>query len=126
LSAPLPLIQGGSMNPKAVIGAAILALISLAQQPAPDKPVQQQLPVEEQNAILKLEVENQDMQTVYSNCNAQVKGMDEKYQANMKEIEKDKAEGLKKLGLDPSTHDVNIKTFYVFDKQPAPKAPEKK
>jgi len=111
---------------KAVMGSALFMCLSVfAQQPGDPSKTPVQLPVDQQNSILKLEVEDQDMQAVYNDCNSRVQGLNEKFQANSKKIEDLKAEGLKKLGLDPATHDVNIRTFYVSEK-PVPAKPDAK
>ena len=102
------------------------------QQPAqPGDKTPVQIDVETQNEELKIQIEMKDQQADYMGCIDKMQGIQGKVTEEQKKINDLNEKALRKLGLDPATHDVNPRTFYVMDKPaptppPAKKDPEKK
>ena len=105
--------------------AVSFVAVLFAQQPAANKPVPQQLKVERQNAILKLEIGSRKIQDDFSKCQQQAQT---DFTKNQSDIQVQITDGIKEIGLDPAKFTVDSNTFFVVEKVPAvtPDPPAKK
>lgn len=94
--------------------------------PGPNTKTPVQIDVETQNEVLKLQMDMKDMQSEYMECSSRMQNISGGFNEDQKKIKALEDAALKKLGLDPETHEVNGKTFYVSEKPPQPKPEAKK
>jgi len=103
--------------------STILLMLLMFQAPGDPSKVPVQLKLERQNQLLRLQHEQDKIQTDFNSTGCQEAGRkaNADYMAKQAQIDSAEQEGLKEIGLDPAKYIVQPGTFYVGEK-PAPPA----
>lgn len=98
-----------------------LLLAGWVQQPGkPGAQVPMQLPLAEQNEILKVQLDESQLKASFDNCQQVQANAQTRFTEDQTKIATAITKGLKELGVDPETHEVNQGTFYITEKPPKP------
>jgi hypothetical protein len=105
-----------------IFGVMLLGLCwtVLAQKPGDPKNAPNQLPVETQNEVLKLELHQQQIQSDFNACNLKMQSAQKDFSDDQTKIDKAELDALRKMGFDPDKMLVQRDTFYITAK-PEPK-----
>src|ERR1700733_8018262 len=105
----------------------LVVIPCVAQNPGDSSKVPQQLKLERQNELLRLQHDQDKIQNDYNatGCGPLGQKAQQDYQAVQVKINDSTKAGLKELNLDPEKYIVQPNTFYVVDKPtpPPPAAP---